>query len=140
MHGERHPQPGGRRAEQAAGDRADAPDAVERVEDRAAVEPLHAQPVGVLGDVDDGVQRAGDEQRDGQRGQLGAAAAAPDGDREEDQPGRGDAGGAEPADEQGRGQPGQQRAEGEGGQRRAERGVAQPQLPFSSGNRGTRFA
>ena len=73
---ERDLQARGRRAEEPAGDGADAPDAVEGVEDRAAVVPLDAQPVRVLGHVDDRVQRAGDEHRGGQRSQVGAAAAA----------------------------------------------------------------
>ena len=117
VHRERDLEPRGRRAEEPAGDGADAPDAVEGVEDRAPVVPLHPQPVGVLGHVDDRVQRAGDEQRRGQREPGRGRGRGPHRGGEERQADGGDAGGAESADEDGRRQPGQQRTEGQGGER-----------------------
>jgi hypothetical protein len=59
---ERHAECDRRRAHQATEDRADAPDPVERVDDRASVGALHAQPVSVLPDVGDRVDPARDEQ------------------------------------------------------------------------------
>ena len=105
VHRERDPQTRGGGSEEPAGDRADAPEAVEGVADRPAVPSLHPEPVGVLGHVDDGIQRAGDEHRGGQQRPVRRGGRPSDGDREEEQ-----AAGTRPAElnrrmERGRGQP-----------------------------------
>jgi hypothetical protein len=125
---ERHPQTCGGRAEQPARDRADTPDAVEGVEDRALIQPLHTQPVRVLRDVDDRVQRADDQQRRGEAEPVRRHRDRPHGDAEQHQAVGRDPAGAEPADEGRRRQAGQQRAQRQGRQRRAQGGAAQPQL------------
>ena len=60
-------EPGRGGAHDAADHGADAPHAVQRVQDRAAVEALHAQAVGVGADVGVGVQGARHRQHGGQR-------------------------------------------------------------------------
>ena len=47
--------------QRAAEDGADGPDRVQGVDDRAAESALHLEAVGVLSDVDDGVERAAEE-------------------------------------------------------------------------------
>ena len=121
VHGQGDAEAGRGGPEQAAGDRADAPDTVEGVEDRPPVGPLDAQAVGVLGDVDDRVQGAGQEEGARERGPVRCRGGRPDRGGEQGEAARGDPGGAEPADQRGRGQPRQEGAEGERGDRGAQR-------------------
>ena len=128
MRDQRHPQSGRDRAEQPAGDRADAPDAVEGVEDGTAVEPLHAQPVRVLRDVHDRVQRADHQQRRGETEPVGCHRHRPHRDAEQQEAVGGDPAGAEPADQRRGEQAEQQGTHRQRRQCRAEGRVAQPQL------------
>lgn len=119
---------GGGRAHQAAQDRADAPHAVQRIDDGPAVKTLHPQAVGVLRDVDDRVEGPHDEQHAAEGHPVRHKGDEQRGDSGHHDPHRRHARGAEAADGGAGEQPGQQRADRVRGQRGAEDGVAQAEL------------
>ena len=115
---ERH----GQRAHRRAGDGADAPDGVQRVQDRAAVAPLDAQGVRVVRDVGHGVERAGDEQRERQREPDRRGADEHQVGRDDERADGCDDRGAPAGDERAAGQADEQRAEAVRPDGRPERG------------------
>jgi len=112
----------------AAGDRADRPDRVERVDDRASEQPLDAQGVRVLGDVGDGVHRAAEQEGGREGDDRGREASGEDAQARQRRPRDGDESGAEAPDQRSCGEPREDRAGREGGHGEAIRGVAEGEV------------
>ena len=125
---ERHAECDRGRAHQATEDRADAPDPVERVDDRASVGALHPQPVRVLTDVGDRVDATRDEQDRGEHSPARGEADEHERAREADDPDGGDPRRAEPLDEGRREHARHERTQRKGRERRPEPRVAEPEV------------
>ena len=118
---------------EAAEHRARGPHRVEGVQDRAAVTPLHPQPVGVLRHVGDGIHRPEEEQRRRERREGGGETDRERADPGEDGADDSDPGRPEAADQHAGRQTRHERADRQGGDREAVRGVREVEVVLDAG-------
>ena len=90
----------------------------------------------VLGDVGDGVDRAGDEEDGREHTPARSEAHEHERHRERHDPGARDSSGAEPLDQRRREGTGEERSQGKRGEGRTERGIAQPEVVADLGIAG----